>query len=40
MGVGHEYTRYMYIDDPLTATKANTHTHTDWIYSTPERAYE
>ena len=24
-----KYTRYMYINDPLTATKANTHTHTD-----------
>ena len=26
---GKKYTRYMYINDPLTATKANTHTHTD-----------
>ena len=32
----------MYINDPLTATKANTHTHTDRTLhhaSAPERAY-
>jgi hypothetical protein len=36
-----QYTRYMYINDPLTATKANTHTHTDRALqhaSAPERA--
>ena len=35
------HTRYMYINDPLTATKANTRTHTDRALqhaSAPERA--
>ena len=37
----YKYTRYMYINDPLTATKANTRTHTDRALqhaSAPERA--
>ena len=29
VGYGEEYTRYMHINDPLTATKTNTHKHTD-----------